>query len=481
MISRQTIITSVLVVLLAYEVVVLILLALFPYVTDPGFVALNNIVYTFLAPLSTVLLLGVLYSWFVELGAREARNRSTKFSNFLQFIAGPFQKIIASVKTASVSNMADSLPILSRPWLVLIISLVASVLLAFAPYRPDLNPTGTLVGVDSPLYVGWLNQMLARPLPQAIQYSFVQGLDGSRPLLLIPLYLVAAAGVSSSTVVEYLPMILAPLLSISIYIFVRYGQGSARLAALASIFTPFSFYTTIGLWGGYYANWLGLILSYMFMTCLLSFSKRPTAFNYAMMFILSVGLFLTHPWTWVLILTVALVFAISLHKDTKNRVHVESIIAIIATGVVLDLFKSWAFATRSVAADIATKTPNVVGWLPGFWKNLVQALLYTHDGLMADWLILLLGLVAVFTLRFKDRFERLLLQWVTISSIPFLIFDSYNQSRIIYDLPIPPLVGVVTVTFASLLQARRAQWPRLVVLVILFTIASYSVQGILRI
>src|SRR5439155_1621227 len=90
--------------------------------------------------------------------------------------------------------------------------LIVLAILAFFPYRPDLNPTGDLVGVDSPTYVGWLGQMLALPLPGALRYSFVGGLDGSRPLLLVLLYLVGSAGVSPSQIIEYLPLVLAPML-----------------------------------------------------------------------------------------------------------------------------------------------------------------------------------------------------------------------------------------------------------------------------
>src|SRR5207244_5668920 len=125
---------------------------------------------------------------------------------------------------------ASTIPFLSRPNLLLIISLAASILVALVPYRPDLNPNGTLVGVDSPTYVTWINQMLSKPIPQALQYSFVEGLDGSRPLLLIILYTVASLGVSPSQIIEYLSMILAPLLALSTYTFVRFGQRSTSFA-----------------------------------------------------------------------------------------------------------------------------------------------------------------------------------------------------------------------------------------------------------
>ncbi len=211
-------------------------------------------IYAFLAPLSTVFLLGLLYAWLIKLGAREACRDSRRFKRLVQFLAEPFRTTISSVETRSLLDSAQTFKILARPRLLLTISLVSSVLLALVPYRPDLNPSGSLIGIDSPLYVTWINRMLARPLPQALQYSFVEGLDGSRPLLLVILYTIASLGVSPSQIIEYLPVLLAPLLSLSTYIFVRYGHGSQGLAGITALFTPFSFYLTVGLWGGYWRS-----------------------------------------------------------------------------------------------------------------------------------------------------------------------------------------------------------------------------------
>ena len=476
---RGAILTGLVLSLLAFQSLVLVILVFFPYLPDPGLAALNAQVYGLLAPLSTVLLLGLLYAWLIRLGTGEARRRWARFNLFIRFISEPFRKVVSSIKTTSLSNAAKSLEVLSHPKLMVAISLCVSTLLAFVPYRPDLNPTGSLVGIDSPVYLGWIGQMLARPLQQALQYSFVEGLEGSRPLLLVLLYLVASAGISPSQILEYLPMVLAPLLSLSTYIFVRYGHGSSSLAGLTGIFSSVSFYTTVGLWGGYYANWLALILVYLFLTSLLVFSRSPSKIRYGSTYALSVALFLTHPWTWVLIAAVCLVFSVTLWKETRNLVHLKSLTGIIATGIILDLVKSWAFSSRSVAADIATKAPNGAGVLLSFWNNLVDGLLFTHGALLANWLVLGLGLLGVLVLRFKDWFERLLLLWVGVPSIAFVLLDSYHQARIVYDLPIPLLVSIAVVSLLPQIGRRNIRWPGLVLLLLIVVSTSYALQGVL--
>jgi len=478
MTRRQAIATTIVLALLAFELLVLAILAFFPYVPDPGLATLNMSIYTFLAPLSTVILLGLLYAWLVRFGTREIRRRSSRFNDFVRFLSEPFQKIVSSIKSTALSESARSLKVLSYPRLMLGISLVVSVLIVFVPYRPDLNPAAILVGIDSPTYVGWISLMLGLPLLNALQYSFVQGLDGSRPLLLVLFYLVGSAGVSPSQIIEYTPMLLAPLLSLSAYTFVRYGNGSARFAGLTALFSSVSFYSTVGLWGGYYANWLALILVYFFLTSLLVFSRSPSKVKYGTMYALSVALFLTHPWTWVLIAAVCLVFSVTLWKETRNLVHLKSITGIIATGIILDLVKSWAFSSRSVAADIATKAPNA-GVLLSFWNNLVDGLLFTHGALLANWLVLGLGLLGVLVLRFKDWFERLLLLWVGVPSIAFVLLDSYHQARIVYDLPIPVLTTIAVVSLLPRIGSRNIRWPGLILLLLVFVSASYALQGVL--
>src|SRR2546421_3600462 len=478
MTQRQAIFTGVVLIVLSFQVLVLAIPVFFPYLPDPGLSSINKDTYFLLSPLSTIFLLELLYAWLLRIVAREATLYSSTARSIVHFFSEPFQKVLASVRARSLSESAQTFKILSRPRLLVIISLAASILLALVPYRPDLNPNGTLVGVDSATYVTWISQMLARPVPQALQYSFVEGLDVSRPLLLIILYTVASLGVSPSQIIEYLPMLLAPLLALSTYAFVRFGQGNASVPGLTALFTPFSFYLPVGLWGGYYANMAALVFAYLFLTLLLLFSKSPSVTKYAAMFALSVALFLTHPWTWVLIAATALVFTLTLWRETRLLIHLKSIAGILIAGVALDVLKSTVYATRSVAADLATKLPTSAD-ASSFWVNLVDGLLYTHNGLLASWIILGVGLLAGFALRFKDWFERLVLLWVGAASIPFLILDSYNQTRIVYDLPIPALMATTLLFLLPMVGTRNTRWPGIIIILVLVVCANYALQGIL--
>src|SRR5947199_6542765 len=110
--------------LVAFEISVLAVLVFFPYLPDPGFSNLNIGLYLFLAPLSALFLLGLLYAWLVKLGTRAAVHRSVAFKSFLQFLSVPFRNMLSSIRSVSLTDSARTFKILSHPKLMLGISLV---------------------------------------------------------------------------------------------------------------------------------------------------------------------------------------------------------------------------------------------------------------------------------------------------------------------------------------------------------------------
>jgi len=179
-------------------------------------------------------------------------------------------------------------------------------------------------------------------------------------------------------------------------------------------------------------------------------------------------------------MSACLVFALSLWRETKNMIHVKSILGLVAAGVILDIVKSLAFSTRTISIDVTT-TFQLAGpnQLIAVWPNVVDAMLYTHDGLLGSWIILGLGFFGGLALRFKELFDRLLILWVGVASLPFLLLDSYHKARIVYDLPIPMLASTGAVLVASLIGGRNLRWPGLWVVIMLVLLAAYAVQGLL--
>jgi len=364
---------------------------------------------------------------------------------------------------------------------MLIIAALAGALVSYVPYRPDLNPSGSLVGVDAQLYADWLGEMQVRPLSEAVRYAFAEAGAGSRPLLLIPVYSVSVLGrISPQHAMQVLPAVLTILLSFSVFIFVRQGLRNEEVAGLAGVLTVFSFNFTVGMWGSYFANWLALAESYVFLAILLGFFTSQSFQKFAALTWLSLAILLTHPWTWVMILTVCLIFSITIWREGKGSSHTLLIVLLILIGLGADVLKNWVFGPPTVAADLATKGP-VAGLheLIMVWPNVIDSVLFTHGGLLANSVLLALAILSLLALRFADRFQRLLAIWTTTAAVPFVFLDSYHQARIVYDLPIPILATLGLVLLASLNARSHLRWPGLVVLLLILFSASYALRAML--
>ncbi len=432
-------------------------------------------VFLFLGPLSPTLIVAVFSIPFAQFALREIFQKT--MGTRWEVVLKPARTFLIRSKAAVLSREGSFAFQLKMPRLVLASAIVSSIFLTTLPYRPDINPSGSLVGVDSPQYASWLGQMLTRTPLAAIVYAFSEPAMGSRPVFLLPLYAVAILGsIPPQTLIQYVPAILGPLLCISSYLFVWSGQRSERLAGVASILAAFSFNASIGMWGGYYANWLALSEGYIFFAVLLRWGPPTLSWKYWAMMALSLALILTHPWTWAVIIATTLVFLGSMTRLPKARFRLAAFSIITVLGLVVDILKSVLFESTTLAADVATKSPIFgLSELIGFWPNVISAMRDYYGGLLSNSVILAFAAFGILSMRFADKFERLLMVWVVTSAIPFALFASFHQTRLIYDLPIPVLAAfgllMLTVKFGN-------KMPRVSYLFLALAVLSQASYGL---
>jgi hypothetical protein len=303
--------------------------------------------------------------------------------------------------------------------------------------------------------------------------------EGSRPLLLVPMYLTAATGLVSATqAYEALPAILGPLLAVSTFIFVREGYKNEKIAAVASLFSVLSFSTTVGMWAGFYANWLALSETYLFLTVFLKFTRTATRFRFVMLTLLSISILLTHPWTWAIILALTTVFVLVSFRENRNITLAKGVVVLLAINIFLEVAKSQIFGGLIVSQDTS---PILSGAglfsSQGLWQNLNTTLFTFYDGLLGNAILLGLPAIMMTFLKYKDRFERLLIVWVALSSIPFLALTSPLQTRILYDMPLPVMTALALLFLTRQLGNRSALSNLLLLLVLLFN-ANYVLSAV---
>ena len=476
-ISKYNALVALLLLAVATEIVSIIEWSVYPYFPDKGlvFLRMNATILAVLAPFSPTLLIFLLYTWPV----RFAVSLDNRFSARLKaYLNGIVQSLLLLARPYSLGSITG-LTLTRRPRLLLALGIALACFVGLIPYRATLNPSMSPVGVDAHFYIDYVNQMLGKSPAAAISYAMGFAWEGSRPLLLVPMYLIAATGLVSVTqTFEALPVVLGPLLALSTFIFVREGYKDEKIAAVASIFSVLSFNTTVAMWAGFYANWLALSESYLFLTIFLKFSRAASVSKFVILTLLSISILLTHPWTWAIVLAVTTLFVLISLREERSITQGKALFVLVALNIVLEVAKSQIFGGLIVSQDTAPILSGA-GLLSsqGLWQNLITTLFTFYNGLLGNAVLLGLPAITMLFLKFRDRFERLLIVWVALSSIPFLALASPLQTRILYDMPLPVITALALLFLTRQLGNRPALSNLLLLLVLLFN-ANYVLGAV---
>jgi len=116
-------------------------------------------------------------------------------------------------------------------------------------------------GTDIPYYVRDLNGMLGSSPFEALSLAT----KDDRFLYLVLQYICFwFSGMPSQTFVTFaVPVVLTSLLMLATFVLVKIG-GSKLQASTVPIVTALSFQVTVGLYGGFFANWFALTVTYVF-------------------------------------------------------------------------------------------------------------------------------------------------------------------------------------------------------------------------
>ncbi|OLD01361.1 MAG: hypothetical protein AUJ07_11440 [Crenarchaeota archaeon 13_1_40CM_3_53_5] len=447
---------------------------LFPYSSVP-ISRFESSLFSQLAISSPLLLVILIYSYELSMVIR-------KFFQWGQLrlaLPGVFELLDRFMIFLRKGGDRFRLPLTSHK--LLAISLISSVLVTLLPYRPDLNPRGLTVGIDSPSYEDWVNQMLQKSFTQAIQFAFMIPSQGSKPLVLIILYFFAYLGkLPPQLVVRFFPSLLAPLLVFSTYFFVLSGTQDRHRAALTAILAAFSFNITVGVWAGYLANWLALAEAYFLFAIVLSLSRGPSLARYTGLGGISGALLLTHPQTWALSATVVSAFCASRLRTYHRGDSLRLMIAVVGMGAAVDIAKSLLFSAYG-ATNAGIEISGVIAssfqsQLSLFWPSVVEGFTLFYNGLLANAVLIGLGIPFLIYLKFIHNYQRLLLLWVALPSFLFPFFNSFLQTRVIYDLPIPVLAMEGLLLILTRIGPRKNLSNIVLLAMILFS-ANYAIRS----
>jgi hypothetical protein len=140
-----------------------------------------------------------------------------------------------------------------------------SVFLAIIPQLSTVNKDNQQIGSDSETYVEWITLLHQTETPQDfLKTAFIDLVQGDRPLSLLILFLfttIIDAPLLDS--VEYAPIILGPALVLVVYFFTRELTRNETASLFAASLTGLGYFQiSMGIYAGFYANWIALVVGY---------------------------------------------------------------------------------------------------------------------------------------------------------------------------------------------------------------------------
>ncbi len=419
-------------------------------------------------PLLLTTLIAFLSSWFWMPLKKILFKASNRFASVRQLI------IRFQCKPSAVQKFHYSYNNFDLQKIVPILVLLSSAFLGIFLIRYAQIFGGELLGVDDEWYI--------RSLDRVSNLSKLKAILISEPrwtYLLMLYFIKIATSQSAAAVVGFGSIPLIFFFSITVYFLVSVGKNNRFLALLSSILTTFSIQTTVGLFAGIYANWLaisGVVL--FFFLFLYAFQKQSYKFMLLSIFISFLVLF-SHPWTWGILMAIVITYAFvtsllvkfGSQRSSINKRELVWPMAVILSNLIFALIillmaKNIPFISgahkgiHSGYVDIV-KSFSIENFL-NFRAILSSTLAFYVGGLFAIPPLLTLAILGVWASRnYSDRFNRLLLSWITIPLGLSLFTISFWQWRLLYIIPfqIPVSIGVFFI-IEKINQFNKRNWTK---------------------
>ena len=319
-----------------------------------------------------------------------------------------------------------------------------SVILVIFAHIPTISQD--LTAVDEHYYLDWL-ETLQKSDNLAIAFTEVAG--GSRPLSLLFIYgIQSLTGLPMVVVVRFLPLILGPMLITVVYYFVKVGTGRKNLASLSALFTVVSFHFMVGMYAGFFANWLALVTTYLSLLFLISAWKnggketyKKNQYYYAAFLSTTLLTLFIHVYTWIYLMAAAILFiAISYAKNRQQKQKVKIAVMlgiIIAANVGVDIARTYWGGPSGLESDILI-AQRLTGEEDFFsrWDNLRFTFNMFVGGHFTNAVMLFLALLWVLRAKFNNTFDTVLLSSIFVGILPVLFGDHMMQTRILYNMPL---------------------------------------------
>src|SRR5829696_1034401 len=378
----------------------------------------------------------------------------------------------------------------------LILAVILSVVLVLVPQHPLINKDNRDIGVDTRYYVTWIGELAkSKNVSDLIYQAFVvQGQSGDRPLSLLFLFLVyqVVGGNNLREVIEHIPIILGPGIVLAFYLLTLELTRNEKIALIAAFFGAVSFHTLIGIYAGFYANWLALIVGYISIAFLFRYLRSGRLSDIVVFSTLLIGLLFIHVHTGTVLTVVSGTFLVTMllvviwNKKKKGNNNISSLftkrriiwlLVAILLSIAVDITKVLLIGSSGGVEQDIQLAQKYLGTeqFSVRWRILNATMHDSLGGVFSNFIILLLGLFWVLRSNMREPGTVFLMIFLSAGIVP-LYFGSWTlQVRVFYDIPfeIPAAIALYYVSTRSgskLVTLAACTW---LVAISLVTVMNY--------
>jgi hypothetical protein len=400
-----------------------------------------------------------------------------------------FQRILKSgmIWWSRSDELAPSMKVKRNKWRIICLSLLVlfSISLALIPQLPAVNKDNQQIGSDSDSYEEWITSLRqAETTKQFFETALSKlGLHGDRSLALIFLFsLTSVTGAPALDTIEYLPIILGPALVLVIYFLTRELTTNETASLFAASLTALGYFqVSMGIYAGFYANWIALLLGYSSLIFFFRFLRKSSSISPLIFFILLLAALFSHALTWsVISIVMGLFLVISLFRKTYPRKRIIVLLLLIAFTVAIDVVKTISLesigSAGGVELTLSLAQANIgLKDLGSVWSILVDATQEHFGGIFCNFIIL--GLIIYWFIRsnLSVDYNTFIVVFLMIGIPSLFLGDWIVQSRVFYNIPfqIPAAIALTYLSaqrYAIKLMAPTFVW---LVAISLWTVSNF--------
>jgi len=317
--------------------------------------------------------------------------------------------------------------------LMIVFSLYLSLVAALYPYFPSVNPEGVGVGVDIVPYVRAVERIVEG------ESSIVEVMGGARIFFFVFYFCFKwVTGLGVEAAVRFLPVVLNPLLVVSLCFFAWEVFGNGDVVAWGGFLTSTGLNMTVGMYAYFLTNSLALVLVFGSLGFLFRYLKKGDVSLFWVSSVLGALLVFTHPWTMdqYILSLVPLVFLLWWRKPEGFMDKILGLTYYIVVVLLAEMVKVLVFGGFGGGGATSTAVYHLTDTMAGFWTSSLFGFHYRFGGYMSHSLIFILAFIGVLIMRANSESKHYLLSMLFLSSLVFFLSDETTKSRLLFNIPL---------------------------------------------